>query len=346
MSLVGPSCALLAALLGGCAPAPAPASGPSLVVVGPANWDSGPVEAGATVEHTFTLKNVSDEPLVIDALRQSCTCTSLEASTMAVGPGEALDVLMTVETDDGFGKRATAWVEWEGASGKAYCKLSISATVANRVRMRADPPSLSFNTRTPTEVKRATVSYFHYETPLDELVVASKPAWCSVEVRPSGAIQPPVEGQPVEQTFELVVTPLTSPSGEERDLPVEMVELEARGVEDVPSLKVKVSWHTESEFTVEPAAVFLGTVAAGVPSLERKVKLRRSSWSTTELEGVGGGDILDVQWEEVDEGEFEIAVSCRVPETQEAGPVSSELIIEFKGASRDLRVPVRGIVGP
>ena len=65
------------------------------------------VGRAASFEHTFHLRNRTDRTVVIEAIRPGCGCTSADASTRTVAPGESVDLDVTL-TLSRAGKKRTS----------------------------------------------------------------------------------------------------------------------------------------------------------------------------------------------------------------------------------------------
>jgi len=63
-------------------------AGPHLVVEN-SQYDFGMVMQGVKVEHQFTFRNDGDEPLLIDKVKSSCSCTASLVSSKEIPPGES-----------------------------------------------------------------------------------------------------------------------------------------------------------------------------------------------------------------------------------------------------------------
>lgn len=65
-------------------------------------YDFGEVLEGIAVTHTFTLRNVGDEPLVIKRVRADCGCTTADLPKDNLSPGESTELEISIDTA-GFG---------------------------------------------------------------------------------------------------------------------------------------------------------------------------------------------------------------------------------------------------
>lgn len=65
----------------------------------PDSYDLGTVIYGEVVSHTFTVKNLGDEPLEILRLSTSCGCTNatIAEEDKIIAPGQSVDMLVTFD---------------------------------------------------------------------------------------------------------------------------------------------------------------------------------------------------------------------------------------------------------
>ena len=70
-------------------------------------FDFGDVEKGIPVSTTFTFRNVSDEPIVVEIVRSTCGCTVSDWSEVPIEPGKTGDikVIYDARKDGYFHKR-------------------------------------------------------------------------------------------------------------------------------------------------------------------------------------------------------------------------------------------------
>lgn len=82
--------------LGGTAPA-GEAEGPR-IRVDPTTFDFGKVRPGRSLRKEFRLRNLGDEPLVIERISKSCRCTSAEVEELFLKPGASTPLRVGLET--------------------------------------------------------------------------------------------------------------------------------------------------------------------------------------------------------------------------------------------------------
>lgn len=73
-------------------------SGPSIEVT-PTSYDLGTVVYGDVARHTFTVKNLGDEPLEILRLSTSCGCTkaTVAEENKVIAPNQSVEMLVTFD---------------------------------------------------------------------------------------------------------------------------------------------------------------------------------------------------------------------------------------------------------
>ncbi len=62
--------------------------------IGGRTFDFGDIEKGVPASATFTYKNISDEPIVLEVVRSTCGCTVSEWSKQPVEPGQTDSIVV------------------------------------------------------------------------------------------------------------------------------------------------------------------------------------------------------------------------------------------------------------
>jgi hypothetical protein len=78
------------------------------IVVSPAYYDFGEVDARTKVTHQFVITNKGAGPLVVEQAYTTCTCTTAELTAAIIPPGKVS--LVTVRFDPAFHRTGTATV--------------------------------------------------------------------------------------------------------------------------------------------------------------------------------------------------------------------------------------------
>ena len=115
----------------------------------------GKVKQGVPVTHTFTFKNTSDKPVVIENATASCGCTTPEYPKQAIAQGGTGNIKVTYNaaTIGGFTKPVTVKV----ANVAEPIILNIEGEVAN-TGATASTPAGSAKTATASTKAKTTVS--------------------------------------------------------------------------------------------------------------------------------------------------------------------------------------------
>lgn len=66
-------------------------------------YDLGTIKAGEVVKGTFKFKNIGKADLLIENVKPSCVCTTLEYPEEPLKPGQSGEIYAEIETDDKHG---------------------------------------------------------------------------------------------------------------------------------------------------------------------------------------------------------------------------------------------------
>ncbi len=72
--------------------------------VDPTTFDFGRVRPGRSLRKEFRLRNLGDQPLVIERISRSCRCTSAETEESTLEPGASTPLRIGLETPDFAGR--------------------------------------------------------------------------------------------------------------------------------------------------------------------------------------------------------------------------------------------------
>ena len=72
--------------------------------VDPATFDFGRVRPGRSLRKEFRLRNLGDQPLVIERISRSCRCTSAETKESTLEPSASTSLRIGLETPDFAGR--------------------------------------------------------------------------------------------------------------------------------------------------------------------------------------------------------------------------------------------------
>ncbi len=137
------------------AAAPAPASGPRLVLEESA-FEFGTVERGTTVEHTFRLPNRGDAELRLDHVKSSCGCTVAVVSDQTIAPAAEGRVVVTLDTTRLIGRTTKTITVYTNDPDTPAVGLSVAGRVT--ADMVVTPPVLYFGRVRRGEVVRREVT--------------------------------------------------------------------------------------------------------------------------------------------------------------------------------------------
>ena len=92
-------------------------------------YDFGSVKEGDILVHTFSYKNGSQIPLVINDLQPSCSCTVVEVSIRNIPPGGGAEIKVTVDSAGRHGQMTQyVYVQTDNLS-EPVSKLIIKANI-------------------------------------------------------------------------------------------------------------------------------------------------------------------------------------------------------------------------
>ncbi|MCJ7472411.1 MAG: DUF1573 domain-containing protein [Actinobacteria bacterium] len=74
------------------------------ILVSEEEWDFGKVTRGEKPTHIFTVKNGGEGDLIIEGVKESCTCIEASISTNLIKPGESAELKVSYDTTDYVGK--------------------------------------------------------------------------------------------------------------------------------------------------------------------------------------------------------------------------------------------------
>ena len=84
----------------------------SFVWTTPTEHDFGEIRRGSEASFTFTFKNISDKPIVIDNVRTDCSCTASDWNTAPILPNETGKITVSYDSKQTgyFHKKLTVWI--------------------------------------------------------------------------------------------------------------------------------------------------------------------------------------------------------------------------------------------
>ncbi len=106
-------------------------------------WDFGSIPRGSIVLHSFVIKSIGKDTLVITNVKTSCGCTTAPLSDSSIAPGEQANLLATFNTQNFNGRvKKQVYVDSNDPI-KPYLKVSFSAIINNPLQTIMPSPALA-----------------------------------------------------------------------------------------------------------------------------------------------------------------------------------------------------------
>jgi len=77
---------------------------PPRILVSEEQWDFGKVTRGEKPIHIFIVKNGGEGDLIVESIKESCTCIETSISTNRIKPGGSAELKVSYDTTDYVGK--------------------------------------------------------------------------------------------------------------------------------------------------------------------------------------------------------------------------------------------------
>jgi hypothetical protein len=229
-----------------------------------ASRDLGSVPRGTTLTHQFKLNNPTNAPLHVSNLRTSCGCATAVVAKEEIQPGESTTLIVTIDTRKYSGPRNFTIFVMIDRPFTEEVRLTLQALSRDDVMLT--PGQISFG-----HVKRGTspksaVSIEYHGTANWRITGFENE---------NGYLQPQLE-----ETSRLTGQVVYQLSVKLRDdLPVGAWHADVwlkTNDPTTPRIRIPLVVEVESNLTVTPAEVVMGTVKAGSQA-ERKVVIRGTS---------------------------------------------------------------------
>ena len=117
-------------------------------------YDFGHVFSGATVKHTFRLKNAGTAPLTIGSVRTSCGCTAAKPTRSQLLPGEDSAIAVSFDTSSDHGPATRTITVFTNDPNHQQLQLTMRGDV--KVQVEASPSLVIFE-----RIKRGTEQSRH-----------------------------------------------------------------------------------------------------------------------------------------------------------------------------------------
>ena len=219
-------------------PPPAKFSPPSLKV-DTAEYDWGVALQGETVEHTFTLTNVGGAPLIIERIKPSCGCTTVNLPEKPILPGQSDTFTLSIDTKSLPAKtKKSASIYSNDASSPA--KVYMSGQVEPLFEVEPKLPKLVMVRGVEPEPLEITLTRSGTSTPLKVTGVTAKTALLAAkhdEVEPG-------------QLYTIGVTAKVDEAA--RKYYYEQLEVTVEAKERTLTIPVRVSVTVKDRVDVEP----------------------------------------------------------------------------------------------
>lgn len=126
-------------------------------------YDFGTILEGFSVNHTFVLTNTGDETFVINRVRTTCGCTTMELLTDELRPGQSVELKASVNTT-GFGGRKISKAiyiysddpKYPDGAGPDKLILRITGSVVRAQPYHVTPEDLSLDSYLLVDLRPAT----------------------------------------------------------------------------------------------------------------------------------------------------------------------------------------------
>ena len=245
------------------------------------NHDFGNVPRGAQLSHRFIITNIYAVRMEITSLKSGCGCVSASAAKRVLEPRESTSVDVTMDARRFTGAKTVGITVSVGPDYISSAQLRVSAN--SRADIVFNPGQVSFGTVTRGQSVSQVIDV-EYAGVLDWQVIEASAKDLPVEVALSELYRRPGQvGYRVKVTLKA-------------DAPVGVIKGDLFLKTNDPAsplLPVLVEGLVQSNVTVAPAAVSLGSIKIGEP-LTRRVVVRGSKpFRVLSVEGLGDGMTLD-----------------------------------------------------
>lgn len=239
-----------------------------------ASRDLGSVPRGTTLIHQFKLNNPTNAPLHVSSLRTSCGCATAVVAKDEIQPGESTVVLVTIDTRKYSGPRNFTIYVLIDRPFMDEVRLALQAFSRDDVMLT--PGQLAFGRVKRGTTPKVTVSIEYHGTA----------NWKITDIEnENGYLQPQLDE--ISRLTGHVVYQLAVKLRD--DLPVGAWHADIwlkTNDPATPRIRIPLIVEVESNLTVTPAEVPMGTVKAGSQA-ERKVVIRGTApFKITGIEGV------------------------------------------------------------
>lgn len=245
------------------------------------NHDFGSVPRGAQLSHRFVLTNIYAVRMEITSVKSGCGCVSATAAKRVLEPRESTTIDVTMDGRRFTGAKTVGITISVGPDYISTAQLRVSAN--SRADIVFNPGQVSFGTVTRGQAASQVIDV-EYAGVLEWQVIEASAKDLPVEVSLSELYRRPGQvGYRVRVNLkaDAPVGPLKGDLFLKTNDPAS------------PLLPVLVEGVVQSNLTVSPAALSLGTVKIGEPLSRRVVVRGNKPFRVLSVEGLGEGMQLD-----------------------------------------------------
>ena len=102
----------------------------------------GTTETGGKIEHTFLIKNVGNDPLIVKQVQAACGCTTTNLAQTQIEPGGSSELKAVLDLKGRVGPQSSSITVKSNDSAQSDLKLTLVGNVISRVT--TEPASLDF----------------------------------------------------------------------------------------------------------------------------------------------------------------------------------------------------------
>jgi hypothetical protein len=223
--------------------------------------DFGTVAVAAKTEFRFPIQNTTGKPLHIQSVRTSCGCTTAIIETPYVEPGKTGWIVARYNTDTHRGRKGATITVVIDQPFYTEARLRVDGYI--RQDMVFHPGSIDFGTQSlGQELTRSAKILYAGRSDWAVVDVLSNKPWMSVDVK-----QESRSGGNATYLLTVTLAP-SAPAGFFQDELIVVTNDRA-----MPRVPLRVSGELESELTISPQSIAIGSVQPG-EVIEKRLVIR------------------------------------------------------------------------
>ncbi|MBD3673117.1 MAG: DUF1573 domain-containing protein [Planctomycetaceae bacterium] len=315
-------------------------SAPSMVSAQESNWaakmfekqkvDFGVVARAADTRYRLKLKNIYQEDVHISNVRTTCGCSAASPSQTLLKSAEEAYIEIKMDTEKFMRRKDSNVVITFDAPTFAEVRIPITAYIRTDVVIN------------PGGAKFGSVSKGENHTKTLEIAYAGRPDWVIKDVKsPREYIDAEVVEVSRDENAGLANYKLNVTLSE--DAPAGLIREELMMITDdanSPKVPVLVEAQVESDYTVTPEVVPLGTLKVGEEKSFRLVVKGRSPFKIEAVKCETDYDGLEANLTDSARPVHVVPVTLRAPAS--AGSVEDHLVIKIADSEETLKVRIYG----